>query len=274
MSQGCCLISQSPFDHIPWPEHSAVALILDGVVIPELGKQIYQWAGDQPINAECLYIATPWETVSDLSPWLVWLSGPEDPVLEGFLKQGPMQEHGYLLVSATDRTTFSRWMRSHLQVEMEPGCEELMRIAHPALARSVIGNNLTCSPNRVVDQLIVPDRISEQWYMVEPPAIRPCTTVDQAKKEIVLPELREAFEAFNRRKDALQIWNKLEEPVRNQLGGPQLYDAYPALRKILDEALGNGCNSLREVMQFLFATLSSRAGGNATTKPAFPMDRG
>lgn len=274
MSQGFCLISQSPFDHLPWPEHAAVALILDGVVIPELGKQIYQWAGDQPINAECLYIATPWEAVSDLSPWLVWLSGPKDPVLEGFLEQGPMQEHGYLLVSATDRTTFSRWMRSHLQVEMAPDCEELMRIAHPALARSVIGNNLTCSLNRVVDQLIVPDRIREQWHMVEPLIARPSPTVSQAKKEIALPELRKAFEAFNRRKDALQIWSKLEEPVRNLLGGPQLIDAYPALRKMLDEALGNGCNSLREVMQFLFATLSSQAGGNATTEPVFPMDRG
>ncbi len=274
MNQGCCPISQSPFEHLTWPDHYAVGLVLDGVAIPDLGKQIYQWAGDQPISAECLYAATRWEVVSDLSPWLVWLSGPEDPVLEGFLEQGPMQEHGYLLVSATDRTTFSRWMRSHLQVEMAPGCEELMRIAHPALARSVIGSNLTCSPTGIVDRLIVPDRIRGQWYVVETPAVRSCIAADQAEKEIVLPELRKAFKAFNRRKDALHIWNSLEEPVRKQLGGPQLRDAYPLLRKTLDEALGNECNSLREAMQFLFASLPSRAGGSAANEPAFPMDRG
>lgn len=267
-------IYDSPFDKLHWPDYCAVALVLDGTSIPELGKQIYQWAGDQPISAECLYVGTRWEVVSDLSPWLVWLSGPDDPVLEGFLEQGPMQEHGYLLVSATDRTALSRWMRSHLQIETVLGCEELMRIAHPALARSVIGNNLTCSSSSVVDRLIVPDRISEQWHLVEPPVTRPRSTIDQPEKKTASPELKEAFEVFNRRKDALQIWSKLEEPVRKQLGGSRLRDAYPALRKTLDEALGEGCSSLREVMQFLFATLSSQAGGDAVTKPAFPTDRG
>jgi len=274
MSQGCCPISRSPFEYLPWSDDSSVALILDGVAIPQLGKQIYQWAGDQPISAECLYVTTRWEVVSDLSPWLVWLSGPEDPVLRGFLEQGPVQEHGYLLVSAADRAAVSRWMRSHLQVETAPGCEELTRIAHPALALSVIGNNLTGSAIRVVDKLIVPDCISDQWCLVEPPAVQPSKKAGQTEKENTLPELQEAFRAFNRRKDALQIWNSLDEPVRRQLGGPQLRDAYPALRKTLDEALDNECNSLRDAMQFLFAALPNLAGGNAVTEPALPMDQG
>jgi len=274
MNEGCCPISQSPFDHLPWPDHSVVALILDGVAISQLGKHIYQWAGDQPVNAECLYAATRWEVMSDLSPWLVWLSGPEDPVLQGFLKQGPMQENGYLLVSAQDRATVSRWLRSLLSVETAQGCDELMRIAHPALARSVIGNNLTGSDIGIVDKLIVPDCISEQWYLVEPPAVRPSKKAGQTEKQNTLPELKKAFRAFNRRKEALQIWNSLGEPVRKQLGGPQLCDAYPALRKILDEALVNECGSLRNAMQFLFAALPNLAGGNAANEPAVPMDQG
>ncbi|MEH6357268.1 MAG: DUF4123 domain-containing protein [Marinobacter sp.] len=274
MNEGCCPISQSPFDHLPWPDHSVVALILDGVAIPKLGKQIYQWAGDQPISAECLYTSTRWEAISDLSPWLVWISGPDDPVLKGFLEQGAAHEHGYLMVSATDRITFTRWMRSLLQIKTAPGCEELMRIAHPALARSVIGNNLTCSSEGVVGRLIVPDLIREQWRTIEPPAIQPRTPDDQIKEITVSPELNEAFRAFNRRKDALQIWSSLGEPVRMQLGGPQLCDAYPALRNILDEALVNECRSLRNAMQFLFAALPNLAGGNAANEPAFPMDQG
>ena len=274
MSQSRFPISHSPFDHFPWPDRSAVALILDGVAIPQLGNQIYRWAGDQPISAECLYATTRWEVISDVSPWLVWLSGPADPVLRGFLKQGPMQEQGYLLVSSTDRAAVSRWMRSHLSVETVPGCEELMRIAHPALAHSVIGTNLMGSAIRVVNKLIVPDCISEQWCLVEPPAVRPSKKTGQTDKQNILPELQEAFRAFNRRKDALQIWNSLAKPVRTQLGGPQLRDAYPAFRKILDEALAHECNSLREVMQFLFAALPNLAGGNAATEPAYPMDQG
>jgi|GEM_PF-632615 len=268
MNQDCWPVSESPFTHVHWPDNHLVGLVLDGVAIPGLGEQIYQWAGGQPFNAECLYVATRWEAVSDLSPWLVWLSGPEDPVLEGFLEQGGVQEQGYLLISAADRATCTRWMRSHLQVEMAPSCDELVRIAHPALARPVIGGNLPRFPARAVDRLIVPDRVSEQWHLVEPPAVQSGSTGGQPGKMMASADLRGAFEAFNRRKDALQIWNSLEQSVRNQLGGPELRNAYPALGKILEEALGSGCNSLREVMQFLFATLPQRADSNPVTETA------
>jgi len=274
MNQDGLPLSESPFAHVHWPDDQPVGLVLDGVAIPELGKQISQWAGDRPLNAECLYMTTRWEAVSDLSPWLVWLNGPEDPVLQGFLKQRAVEEQGYLLVSATDRATCTRWMRSHLQVGMAPGCDELVRIAHPALARTVIGGSLPRFPTRAVDQLVVPDRISEQWHLVEPPAVQPGCIGDQPRKMIVSPDLKDAFGAFNRRKGALQIWNKLDESVRNQLGGPDLRDAYPALGRILEKAPGSGCNNLREVMQFLFATLPRQADRNAVTETASPLDQG
>ncbi len=91
---------------------------------------------------------------------------------------------------------------------------------------------------------------------------------------IVSPDLTSAFEAFNRRKDALQIWDNLDESVRNQLGGSDLRDAYPALGRILEEALGSGCNNLREVMQFLFATLPPQADRNAVMEAEPPFDQG
>jgi len=62
--------------------------------------------------------------------------------------------------------------------------------------------------------------------------------------------------------------------VRKQLGGPRLCDAYPALRKILDEAIVHECSSLRDAMQFLFAALPNLAGGSTANEPAFPMDQG
>ncbi|EHJ05872.1 DUF4123 domain-containing protein [Marinobacter manganoxydans] len=274
MNQDSWSLRESPFTHVPWPGHQPVGLVLDGVAIPELGEQIYQWAGGQTINAECLYVATRWEAVSDLSPWLVWLSGPEDPVLEGFLEQGPRQEQGYLLISATDHASCACWMRSHLQVEVAPGCEELVRIAHPALAATVIGGNLPRFPTRAVDRLIVPDCISEQWHLVEPPAVQSGDIGDQPEKMMASRDLKGAFDAFNRRKGALHIWNNLHESVRNQLGGPDLRDAYPALGRILEEALGNGCNNLREVMQFLFVTLPPQADSNAVTETAPPLNQG
>lgn len=274
MSLDSWLLSESPFSHVSWPGQCPVGLVLDGVAIPELGEQIYQWAGDRSVAAECLYVATWWEAVSDLSPWLVWLSGPEDPVLKAFLAQEAVQEHGYLLISATDRASCTRWMRSHLQVEMAPGCDELVRIAHPALARTVIGDNLPGFPTRAVDRLIVPDRVSKQWHLVEPPTAQHGGTGDQPGKMKVSPDLKDAFEAFNQRKGALQIWSSLDESVRNQLGGPELRDAYPALVRMLEEALGSGCNNLREVMQFMFATLPPQADRTAVMQTALPLDQG
>ena len=73
MKQDGWPISESPFAHLAWPENHSVGLVLDGVAIPGLGEQIYQWAGDQPFSAECLYVTTRWEVMSDMSPWLVWL---------------------------------------------------------------------------------------------------------------------------------------------------------------------------------------------------------
>ncbi|MEX2474993.1 DUF4123 domain-containing protein [Marinobacter sp.] len=274
MNQKCWPIAESPFNHFAWPENLSVGLVLDGVAIQGLGKQIYQWAGDQPVNAECLYMTTRWEAVADLSPWLVWLSGPGDPVLEGFLKQGPVLEQGYLLVSSTDRITATRWLRGHLQIETVSGCDELMRIAHPALAGLVIGDNLSRCPSGVVERLIVPDCISEQWHMLRMPDVQPDNTGNYFEKITPSPELNAAFEAFNRRKDALQLWNRLEEPVRQKLGGVQLKDAYPKLRKTLDDALGCGCGSLREVMQFLFASLPERANTDSSPQQAPPQDQG
>lgn len=274
MNQNCWPLSESPFTHLDWPGQCPVGLVLDGVAISELGEQIYQWASGRSVDAECLYVATRWEAVSDLSPWLVWLSGPEDPVLKGFLEQGAMQEQGYLLISATDRASCTLWMRSHLQVEMAPGCDELVRIAHPALARTVIGGNLPCFPTKAVDRLIIPDRVSEQWHLVEPPTVQHGSAGDQPGKLIVSPDLKSAFEAFNRRKGALQIWNNLDESVRNQLGGPDLRDVYPVLERVLENALGNGCDNLREVMQFLFATLSRPADSDAVMETALPLDQG
>lgn len=256
MSQNCWPLSEPPFAHFPWPSHGSVALILDGVAIPELGKRIYQWAGDHPVDAECLYVTTRWEPIAEYSPWLVWLGCPEDPVLEGFLEQGAREEQGYLLVSNATRDDCSRWIRSHLQVERLPGCEELTRIAHPALARAVIGSNLGGFPAGVIRQLILPDCIDEQWHRVEPPAPHGNPAVIEAEPRIASAELLDAFHAFNRRKDALQIWSSLEGPVRKQLGGPRLRNAYPELRRILDKALASGCHSLRDIMQFLLSALA------------------
>lgn len=88
MNQGCWPVSESPFTHVHWPDDHPVGLVMDGVAIPGLGEQIYQWAGGQPFNAECLYVATRWEAVSDLSPGLYGSVGRKTRCWKGSWSRG------------------------------------------------------------------------------------------------------------------------------------------------------------------------------------------
>lgn len=257
MSQDCGPISESPFERLPWPDSFSVALVLDGVGIAGLGKQIYQWADGLPVEAECLYVTTAWESVSEVSPWIVWLSGPDDPVLAGFVESSAMHEHGYLLIGGKEKTTVTRWIRSHLQVERAPGYEELVRISHPALARSVIGDQLgQCLPAGVVRQLIIPDKINQQWHCIKLRERTVGVSDHQRNSLAYSDDLAQAFDAFNMRQASLQIWANLDARARMNLGGPLLKNAYPALHSILEEARNAGHESPRDMMRFLFSALS------------------
>lgn len=270
MSSSSCSLAESPFEHVDWPDSGRVALVLDGVSIQNLSERIYQWAGDSNVEAECLYVTTRWEVLSELSPWLVWLTGPEDPVLRGFLQQGPEKEQGYIVVSRIEATEFTRWMRLRLQVERAPGYEELMRISHPALARSVIGEGLIqTAPAGAVSQLMTPDMIRGQWVTKAPRPVPPGGQGDSSAMTTCSAELEQAFEAFNRRRQNLLIWQSLDKEARCWLGGPSLKDAYPALCKVLQDASRAGCNSLKDMARFLFDTMAQQATAQAETGLTF-----
>lgn len=257
MSQDCGSVTELPFDVLGWPTGYSVALMLDGVAIPEAGKQIYQWADDSEVDAECVYATTRWDQIAEISPWIVWLSGADDPVLAAFLENGAMQEHGYLIVTGVDRPDFMRWIRAHLQVEKGSGCEEIVRISHPALARSVIGDQLgQRPPSGVVRQLIIPDQISQRWQCIEPGKRVEGSTENNGYALVLSDELTQAFDAFNMRQASLQIWESLDARTRMDLGGPFLKQAFPRLHSILVSARDAGHQSPREMMRFLFSVLS------------------
>lgn len=262
-------LSDSPFDHMDWPETGHVALMLDGVAIPELGSRICHWAKNQETDTHCLYQNTRWEVVSDLSPWLIWLAGPQDPVLHAFLADGAQDERGYLVTSSLPPTALLRCMRGWIQVERAPGHPELMRIAHPELARSLIGGGLLGSvSDSAIAALITPDLTRSQWVVQ-----KPCGggTFSDARGDDTgcgtvtgSPALEEAFEAFNRRRDNLLIWRNLDDQARNWLGGPSLEDAYSELCDILRQSEIDGCESLRDKARYLLGVMARNPSGIRT----------
>jgi hypothetical protein len=245
-------LASSPFSQLAWPANGCVALVLDGASIPHIDKSIYEWSGGA-VEAECLYASTRWESVSEFAPWLVWLSSDNDPVVQQFLEEGAGKEWGYFLVSEHGPDVLGNYLRQLLVIERSPGCVELVRIAHPELARSIIGKGQVCPgpglPPNVVHQIISPDLVSGAWVVQEPPQ-RP-EVVDGRELPGDREPLDETFSAFNRRRDSLALWELMEQPVREWLGGQSLPLAFSKLSQLTVQAEQKGHPSPREKMRYL-----------------------
>ncbi|MFC4258255.1 DUF4123 domain-containing protein [Marinobacter lacisalsi] len=257
MTPGHYPLSHNPFDFIAWPEDTGVVLVLDSCIIQDLGLALFEWSSDIT-QVDCLYDNTPWEPVRDVSPWAVWLSGPDDPALRHFVEHEAANEAGYLLFTPLSYPQFSRWMRQRIQIERAPEAVELVRISHPALAREIIGDHLIrTGPEGAIQQMVLPDRTTGQWHHL---ALKTDTTPPDLDQTVSLsPGLFEAFSRFNVRRADLMIWDGLDEPTRKALGGPALPKAWPELCRLSAEAGKAGKNDIRQRTQYLRQCCSQEA---------------
>ncbi len=160
---------------LPW--HLGAYLLLDGVRLPRLIKQMHLW----PNRKECLYAGTRWCEMLDLSPYLVTLTGANDPVLGHFLKDAWL-EPGYLLFSKADSQTLSAWLSSQLVVQHPSGDEVMMRVADPAVLHQLLSSSGQSSNARWLgptQHMCLPDSFVAQWHEhrrpAEAPAVEPST---------------------------------------------------------------------------------------------------
>ncbi|WP_303290773.1 DUF4123 domain-containing protein [Marinobacter sp. SS5-14b] len=233
-----CLLSEPPCAHIKWPSNGTVALILDGVAVSNVARSIYEWSGGAA-KTECLYAGTRWEPVSDFAPWIVWLEDESDPVLAAFVERGAAQEWGYILVTNYSPDALRGYLRQLIVIERVPGCEELIRIAHPEMARRVIGEGLITPgrdlPQELLSQVVSPNLVEGTWHIQEPH--RTVDDLDRESAQTNIEALEAAFCAFNRRRDNLALWEMLDSSVREWLGGPAIIeDAFRKLDQIIEEA--------------------------------------
>jgi len=238
-----------------WPEYGQVALVLDGIAIDNLPVKVYQWAQDK-LEADWLYIGTPWEQVKSKSPWLVYLDAPNNPVLNRFLEEQAVREAGYLLVGADgqDRLTLAAAMRRLLQVERFDGIPELLRIGHPDIARRVIGQHLlqgSGGPDWPFSALIAPDGVEGQWIyherksagLMAPSAEEPALVVDD--------KLLQGFRQFNQRQSVIAHLETVGESGLAWLGSGTRSDHVQRITIAFDQALQWEFNTPRSRALFL-----------------------
>lgn len=118
---------------LPWDK--TAALLLDGVSVEKLPRQLYTWS-DSP-DFEPLYLGTRWSALSDLSPCLIRVKDQRDPILQQFLAHAD-KEWGYLLFSDQPWSALLDHCRWLTCVEHPQGTEVLLRLADPAVMHALL----------------------------------------------------------------------------------------------------------------------------------------
>lgn len=147
---------------LPW--ETPAYLLLDGISVETLPKRLYEWAGSP--DFEVLYLETPWAELSDVSPYLVRLSGPHDPALAAFV-QNSQEEWGYLLFSNANQEAVLDHLRWLVCVIHPMGEKMLLRLADPAVMHALLiqarqENDATLFGP--IEKIVAADRIDSVWH--------------------------------------------------------------------------------------------------------------
>ena len=227
---------------LPWG--MPAYLLLDGVSVPGLVQQLHHW-GNTPY---CLYWGTRWQEILDISPYLVALHGPDDPLLTHLVEHAG-QEWGYMLFSDADPYSLCVHWRHLLSVEHLHDGEVMPRIADPAVMHALFSLAVQAGSARwfgPVASVCLPNGTEATWtYLERPePAIAEPETYRLTDQELTaLGEV--GFRNFVLR---------LEEHLRFYF--PSFLSSLPALerrqyvQKIADEAYRQGFSSEQEITLF------------------------
>ncbi|MCK2184351.1 DUF4123 domain-containing protein [Halomonas getboli] len=247
---------ESGFD---WPEAGKVFLLLDGVRVKELARRLYEWSeGD--LEADLLYAGTPWSEVVEVSPWLVQLRGPEDPILERFLSQGAEAEWGYLILSSSELLEVADHLRELIQVRHPVGIPMLLRLADPAVISALFtdGSLPEQIPWGPIERLILPDAVQETWQESAPQASREHVRAIGASDYRLSESQLERMQACDRRRDTRRLMVFVDQHCEGWLTVTDRPQRYVQLAGIVQEAREFGFSAPRELG--LFCTLMQRLG--------------
>ncbi|MDN3554506.1 DUF4123 domain-containing protein [Halomonas maura] len=234
-------------------------LLLDGVRVKDLARRLYEWSeGD--LEADLLYAGTPWSDVAEVSPWLVQLKGPGDPIFKQFISQGAEAEWGFLITSSAGLLEVADHLRELIQVRHPLGVPMLLRLADPAVISALLSD--ASSPEQLpwgpIERLILPDAVKETWQESAPQASsdngRAIDASDYRLSESQLADL----EACDRRRDTRRLMSFVDEHCDGWLTATNHAQRHAQLAGIVQEARELGFSSPREWA--LFCTLMQCLG--------------
>lgn len=119
-------------DNLPWSQNGY--LLFNAVRTGNLLPRLYQW--NPGINCYPLFIGTRFKELLDVSPVLVVLDGPHDPVLQPFL-QNASDLWGLLLFTEADQQSVMEHFRWLVTVDEPVGKATLLNLSDPPVANAL-----------------------------------------------------------------------------------------------------------------------------------------
>lgn len=257
-----------------WPDDGHVMLLLDGVRVRDLVFQLREWT-DGHYQGDPLYAGTPFCAVQHLSPWLLTLSGPDDPALRRFLDAGLDDEWGYLLVSQATPLAVANHLRALLQVRCpDGGAPMLLRVADPAVIGAILPAERSAaeSPWGPIGQLIAPDGVMAQWRSWSPRedvGHLPTRTIPPDGLRLDAIDLRR-LQACDRRTDLRRLMRFVDTHQPEWLGGLANAERYARLDTLTREAAPLGVDGGKQWQRL--CVLMSRLDRMSLDEDDFPAD--
>jgi hypothetical protein len=245
-------LSTSLPEDLPWSEQQAF-LLLDGATLSDLPERLKQLSPGASTVA--LYDSAPFTALQDISPLLVAIDQPDEPIFQFYLQQAH-EEWGVLLFSPEPAHGVAQHLRKLLTVEMPEGLPVILRLADAAVARALFGNGdqrlfgpLSC--------VVTADSVGANWHRHQP---RSSERPDLPTPYRLSPEQNAALDHADRRRVLLELDAHLLAHFPERYGGETVAQRWPMLGQVEAEASTLGLSSQSEL--FYYANVMARLDGS------------
>ncbi|QHD02051.1 hypothetical protein PspS04_17525 [Pseudomonas sp. S04] len=227
---------------LPWDEQQA-CLLLDGATISDLPTRVKQLS--PAASTFALYDQPPFSALRDISPLLVAIQRPDDPLAQFYL-QHAHEEWGVLLFSAAPVFSVAEHLRKLVTIEMPAGPAALLRLADAAVAQALFASADQClfGPLSCV---VTADSVNAVWQCQRP---RQAQCPALAVPYRLSHEQDAALQQVDRRRTLLELDAHLRRHFPEFHPGLSVAQRWPMLERCETQACALGLSSQSELFHY------------------------
>ncbi|WP_095170029.1 DUF4123 domain-containing protein [Pseudomonas sp. Irchel 3H3] len=235
------LLTSLPED-LPWSEQQAF-LLLDGTTLGDLPERLKQLSPGATTVA--LYDCPSFTALRDISPLLVAVQQPDEPLVQFYLEHAH-EESGVLLFSPDSAQAVAQHLRKLLTVELPEGLPVVLRLADAAVAQALFGSGDQRLFGPIVC-VVMADSVSTDWQRHQP-RLPDCPELTTPYR--LSPELNAALDRVDRRRALLELDAHLLKYFPDRHGGETVAQRWPMLEQLEAEAGALGLSSQSELFHY------------------------